>query len=336
MTASSDPQPGNDNHRRRARAYWTVRPGHGAIRGQILPAPGPGELLIRASYGAISRGTETLVHRGHVPERLHNRMRCPFQEGHFPGPVKYGYSIVGTVVDGPADWLNRPVFCLHPHQDLFTVPEEVARPLPADLPPDRAILAANMETALNALWDAKPRKRDRICVIGAGVIGLLTAYLVHRRTSRRVTVIDVKPEKAQVAARLGLEFTGDSGDAEYSLIFHASGHPGGLGQALRMAAFEGRIIDLSWYGNRPVTLQLGEDFHDRRLTLQSSQVGSVAPSRRGRCTPALRLDKALELLRDDRLDALITGETMFDDLPATMAALANGALPALCRRIVYP
>ena len=322
---------------RAARAFWVIRPGRGEILSEARPLATGGQVIVRAAFGAISRGTEMLVYRGMVPDRLAKRMRCPFQQGDFPGPVKYGYSTVGTVVDGPSDLSGRSVFCLHPHQDLFAIPAAAARVLPPRLPPARAVLAANMETALNALWDARVRRGDQVCVIGAGPVGLLTGYLARRLGGGRVDILDTDPTKAAPARALGLGFsTTPMAGRAYPLIFHASGAPDGLCTALEIADFEGRIIELSWYGTRPVSLPLGEDFHDRRLTIQSSQVGSVAPSRRRGWSHARRLDRALALLRDPCLDALISGESRFADLPRTMAALADGTLGALCHRIVYP
>lgn len=320
-----------------ARALWVVKPGQAEIRSEILAPVGDGELLIRATHGAISKGTETLVFRGMVPPRMVDRMRCPFQDGDFPGPVKYGYSTVGTVIEGPDEWLGRPVFCLYPHQDLFTIPLDAARPLPARVPRSRAVLAANMETALNGFWDAGIRRGDQVCVIGAGVVGLLTAYLARRLAKARVDVIDIDPGKAGIARALGATFhTQPPDDAAYPVIIHASGSPDGLATALRCAGFEGRITEMSWYGTQSVPLPLGEDFHDRRLTITSSQVGHVSPSRRRNWSHARRLDRALDLLRDKDLDALVSGESTFEDLPQTLAALADGTLSALCHRIVYP
>jgi len=319
-----------------ARAYWVVAPGQGEIRSEPLTPPNADQVLVRATHGAISRGTESLVFRGGVPARMVDRMRCPFQEGDFPGPVKYGYGTVGTVVEGPDDLTGKAVFCLAPHQDLFVVPSVAARVLPKGVPPDRAVLAANMETALNAIWDARLRPGDQVCVIGGGVVGLLAAYLARRLYRAGVDLLEIDPSRASATETLGARFiTAPAPDAAYPIIIHASGSPEGLRSALRMAAFEGRIIELSWYGDQEVTLPLGEDFHDRRLTLQSSQVGSIPPSRRRGWSHARRLDKALSLLRDPCLDVLISDESHFEDLPRTMAGLADGTSRALCHRIIY-
>ncbi len=301
-----------------------------------LPPRQDGEVLVRALYSGISRGTEALVFRGEVPESQHGAMRAPFQEGSFPGPVKYGYSSVGEVLEGPAELEGRAVFCLFPHQDLYRVPAEAVSILPEGLPPGRAVLAANMETALNATWDAAPGPGDRIVVVGAGVVGLLVAYLCRRLPAADVIVHDIDPRRAVTAAALGLTFTeAPPAGADADLVVHASGQEAGLRTALGAAGVEATVLELSWYGSRSVTLPLGEAFHARRLTLRSSQVGRIPPNRAPRWDHGRRLRTALELLLDARLDALISDESPFEGLPETLARLSRDPSGALCHRIRY-
>jgi len=295
-----------------------------------------GEVLVRTIYTGISRGTEALVFRGEVPTSQHQAMRAPFQEGDFPGPVKYGYSSVGTVTEGPSELVGRTVFCLYPHQDVYRVPAAAVTPLPEGIPAGRAVLAANMETALNALWDGRPGAGDRVVVVGAGVVGLLVASLCTRLTGCEVLVHDVDAGRADVAAALGVRFLADPPvGADADLIFHASGHEEGLRTALDAAGLEATIVELSWYGTRMVSLPLGEAFHSRRLTIKSSQVGRIPPHQAPRWTHRRRLAKALELLLDQGLDALISGESDFESLPETMAKLSRDPAGALCHRIRY-
>ena len=314
-----------------ARAFWIAAPGRGEIRDAPLPAPGPDDVLVRAAASGISRGTESLVFRGAVPASQRRVMRCPFQEGEFPAPVKYGYAVAGRTEAGAR------VFCLHPHQDRFVVPRDALVPIAADLPDRRAVLAANMETAVNALWDAPPRVGDRIAVVGGGVVGSLAAALAARHPAVRVELVDVNPRRRRVAEALGAAFaTPDEAAADADLVIHASGSAAGLATALRLAAFEATVLDLSWYGDAPVSLPLGENFHSRRLALRASQVGAVAPSRRARRSRTDRLRLALELLRDPVFDILISGESAFADLPATMAGLVADPGDTLCHVVVYP
>jgi threonine dehydrogenase-like Zn-dependent dehydrogenase len=289
---------------------------------------------VRALYSGVSRGTESLVFAGRVPASEYGRMRAPFQEGDFPGPVKYGYSSVGLVERGPADLAGRTVFCLFPHQTRYVVPATALHALPDGVPPARAVLAANLETALNGLWDAGLRPGDRVAVIGAGVVGCLVAWLAAAVPGCEVELIDVAPGRAAIAAALGLSFA-EPGQAtpEADCVIHASGTSAGLATALRLAGTEATIVEMSWFGDRDVTLPLGGAFHARRLTLRASQVGSLPPVQRPRWTHRRRLALALSLLTDGRLDALVSAESAFADLPATLPALAAGV--ALCQRIRY-
>ena len=320
-----------------ATAYWSVAPGVGELRPQSLRQPEPGEVLVRALYSGVSRGTEALVALGRVPPSQWPLMRAPFQEGAFPFPVKYGYSSVGVVEAGPADLQGREVFCLYPHQTRYLVPAQAVVLLPPGLPATRAVLAANMETALNAVWDGAAAPGQGIHVIGAGVVGALVAWLCRQLPGAEVTLSDIAPERAALAAALGVAFAlPETLPTDADLVFHASGNPEGLRTALRLAGFEARIVELSWYGSTPVSLPLGESFHSRRLTLQSSQVGTVAPTLRPRWPHARRLAKALELLRDPALDQLVSGEAAFADLPALLPRLAAEPGGELCLRVVYP
>ncbi|MBV8507007.1 MAG: zinc-binding alcohol dehydrogenase [Alphaproteobacteria bacterium] len=319
-----------------ARAFWVTAPGHGEIRAQQLRSPGPGEVLIRTLRSAISRGSESLVFRGEVPQSEWRRMRCPFQEGEFPAPVKYGYSAVGIVEDGPAEALGRRVFCLHPHQDRFIVPREAVVDVPDAVPDRRATLAANMETAINGMWDAMPGPGDRIAVIGAGVVGCLVAALAARLPGAEIELIDIDPSPGTFAAALGCHFaTPEKASPEADLVVHASGSPAGLVTALTIAGFEATVLELSWYGTRIVPLELGGAFHSRRLTLRASQVGAVPAVRRQRWPLRRRLTLALSLLRDPVFDVLLSGETEFAALPALMPRLATSSAGILCHTLRY-
>ena len=317
-----------------ARAFWVTGPGRGEMRNVPIATPKNGEVRVRTLFSGVSRGTECLVFAGRVPPSQFTAMRAPFQAGDFPAPVKYGYASVGVIEVGVG--AGQTVFCLYPHQDRYTVPAGAALPLPDGLPPRRAILAANMETALNGLWDAEPEPGARVAVIGAGTVGCLVAYLVARYHDGPVELIDIDPAKAAIAKALGVAFAAPEAAAgECEVVFHTSGNPAGLVTALGLAAFEGTIVEMSWYGDAPVSLPLGEAFHSRRLTIKSSQVGAVAPLRRAAWSHARRLGEALVLLRDDALDGLITGECAFEALPETMARLTDAPAGVLCQRVRY-
>ena len=274
--------------------------------------------------------------RGRVPADQRARMRAPFQEGDFPAPVKYGYLNVGAVEEGPPDLRGRTVFCLYPHQTAYVVPASAVSVVPEGVPPARAVLAGTVETAINALWDAAPAVGDRVAVVGGGMVGCCVARLLQRYPAVQVTLVDVDPGRARVAAALEVDFAlPEDAPEELDLVVHTSATSAGLQRSLDLLAPEGTVVDLSWYGETEVRLALGGAFHDRRLTIRSSQVGSVSPARASRRTPADRLALALELLRDPAFDALLTGESRFEELPDVMARLAAGSLQALCHTITY-
>ncbi len=317
-------------------ALWYVGQRECALNVEAL-SPRPGEAVVRALFSAVSRGTERLVFEGRVPASETGRMRGPNMAGSFPHPVKYGYCAVGEVIAGPEALIGRRVFALHPHQAHFALPPESLTVLPEGLPPRRAVLAANMETALNALWDSGAGPGDRIAVVGAGVVGLLVASLAARLPGAEVTVVDVDPSRGAIAAALGARFATDAASvADADVVFHASATAAGLNAAIAMAGFEARIVELSWHGAGATPVSLGGAFHSRRLKLVSSQVGHVAESRRARWSHARRMAKALELLAADaRLDALITDDIPFADAPARLPALFAPGAKGLTAVLTY-
>lgn len=310
-----------------AQALWHVSPGLAQLRDAAVTSPGPDEALVKTLWSAISRGTERLISQGRVPASEYERMRAPLQEGAFPFPVKYGYCAVGTVEAGPADWIGRRVFALHPHQSRFVAPLPLLTPLPDGLDPRRAVLAANMETALNALWDSGAGPGDRIAVIGGGLVGLLVSFLCARLPGAEVHLIDVDESRRSLTQALGAQFSrpDTTSCADCDVVFHTSATASGLETAIELAGLEARVVELSWYGAGAIAAPLGGGFHSKRLQIVSSQVGQVSPSRRPRWTHGRRMAKALELLDDARLDQLITHEFAFTDLPRLLPGFLNSS-----------
>lgn len=319
-----------------ARALWITGPGNAEIREERLLDSGDDEVLVRTIHSAISRGTESLVFRGEVPPSEYQRMRAPFQVGDFPGPVKYGYINVGVVEQGPPTLLGRSVFCLFPHQTRYVVPASAVEPLPEGLPPRRAVLAANLQTALNGVWDAAPRAGDRIAVVGAGTLGCLTAWLASGYPGCEVELVEPNAAKADVADSLGVALKPPrDATGEADIVIHASGTSEGLTTALALAGFEATVTELSWFGDRAVNLPLGQAFHSQRLHLQSSQVASISPAQRERWTRQRQMQLVFRLLGDSRLDALITGESPFEELPDLLETLSREPGDTLCHLINY-
>ncbi len=297
-------------------------------------------VTVETAYSGVSRGTERLVFSGSLPESEWQRMRAPFQSGEFPFPVRYGYAAAGRVVAGPEALLGKRVFALHPHQTRFTVPASAVHVLPDAVPMRRAVLAANMETALNAIWDAELRPGERVLVMGAGLLGCLIAALASRSGDNPVVLSDIVEARAALARDFNVSFRVPDAihggeDGAFDVAFHTSAHAEGLQRSLDTLAFEGRVVELSWYGDRETTLRLGGAFHSRRLRIVSSQVGHVANSRRATTTHARRLAEAISLLDDPRLDALITGEVAFEDLPARLPEILAPGAPGIATAVRY-
>lgn len=320
-----------------ATAFWVTRPRVGELKEETLTSVGEEDVRVRALFSGVSHGTESLVFNARVPESEVERMQAPFQAGSFPAPVKYGYCSVGVVEQGPAHLLNKTVFCLYPHQDRYVVPASAVLPIPDNIPVPRAVLAANMETAINGVWDAEPMLGEHVSVIGAGVVGALVAYLCSQIPGVSVTLIDINPKRQALAERLGLIFcTPEQAPNDQDCIIHASGHPEGLRQALNQVGNEGRIIEMSWFGEGEVSIPLGGAFHSLRLSLRASQVGQLPAKLRPRWDFQRRLMLALSLLNDSRLDALISGESDFDALPQLAPKLFSTDSDVLCHRLRYP
>jgi NADPH:quinone reductase-like Zn-dependent oxidoreductase len=321
---------------RKPRALWYASRGRAVLREGELPPRQDDHVRVETLWSGLSRGTERLVFNGRVPASEYARMRAPRQEGAFPFPVKYGYAAIGIVREGPRALVGRTVFALNPHETVFDAPADFVQPVPDHVPARRAVLAANMETALNALWDGGAGPGDRIVVVGAGVVGALVAALASRLPGSEVTLVDVDLSRRTIAEALGCRFAKPldaPGNAD--LVFHTSATSAGLSCALACAGDEATIVEMSWYGEATTRVSLGAAFHSGRLKLISSQVGRVSESRRGRWSYARRLAKALDLLDDPRLDALITEEVAFDDLPEALPRLFAPGAPGLATAIRY-
>ena len=320
-----------------AEALWYVAPGRAEIRQERLNPLAQGMVRVRALYGAVSRGTESLIASGKGPASEYQRMRAPFMGGTFPFPVKYGYATVGRVEAGPDGLIGRTVFTLHPHQTVFDVLAAAALPIPKDVPASRAVLAANMETALNATWDADPVPAGPVAVVGAGVVGALVGYVCAQIPGADVTLIDINPAREQLARSLGLKFARpESAPADCRLVVHTSADPRGLATAIDIAGDEATILEMSWYGAGMVPVPLGGAFHSRRLKIVSSQVGQVAPSRRATTSHRQRLQQAIALLADPRLDALLMQAVPFSELPVRLPDIFDRQSGVLCPLISYP
>lgn len=317
-------------------ALWYLGGGRAEIRSAPSPQLATGEVLVRTAWSAISRGTERLVFQGRVPASEHHRMRGPHQEGTFAFPIKYGYALVGEIVAGDSHRTGEHVFVLHPHQSVCAVAGKDAHPVPKGVPLRRATLAANTETALNAVWDARVGPGDKVLIVGGGVLGLLIARIAAGIPGTIVTVCDTDSVRAFVADCLGARFAlPTAAPIDQDVVIHTSATAAGLATALAGAGTEARVVEASWHGDAAVATPLGGAFHAKRLQLISSQVGSVPADRCARWTNARRITTALELLRDDAFDNLITGEIAFADSAARVPEILADRAPGLATVLKY-
>ncbi|MCB0704669.1 MAG: zinc-binding alcohol dehydrogenase [Saprospiraceae bacterium] len=262
-------------------------------------------MRLRASHSLISNGTEKTVSTGKVPDAAYDTMRVPYMSGRFEFPVKYGYSLVGVLEEPTHPRHGQRVHLLHPHQSLCPVDPSDCFRIPDNVPSDRATLASNMETALNAIWDSKISAGDRVLLVGAGLIGLLLARLIQGIPGVDLRIAEPNPIRAAQVQILGFSLSANA-DADFDLAFHCSGTAAGLQLAIDKIGSEGKVIELSWFGDNAVNLKLGSSFHFQRKQLISSQVSSIPADHQSRWDFQRRKETVFKLLADTWYDQLLT------------------------------
>lgn len=285
---------------------------------------------VNTAYSMISLGTERLVAMGQVPHQLYQQMNVPYMEGSFVFPIKYGYSLTGQLEDG------RGVHLMHPHQNYCLVQSQDITTLPETIPLKRATLIANLETALNAVWDGNVQLGDHVLVVGFGLVGSLVARLIDRMPATKVVVADTNPKKVELASSLGFKAVHPAEISDtFDLAYNVSASGAGLQAAIDAVGFEGKIIELSWYGNRNTVLELGGAFHNERKQLISSQVSNLPPFKRGRWDYKRRKEVVIDLLVDPIFDSHITQEIPLEELPDFFNELRYGTSQALGVVVTY-
>lgn len=315
-----------------ARAVWFERRGEASLRAEQIAEPREGEALIHTLYSGISAGTELKVLLGQVPESARRELTLPLMRGSFDLPISYGYCCVGEVEavhpSVTSLGVGDRVFCLHPHHDYFNAPQATLRRLPQDLPAQRLVLAANMETAITVVWDAKVELGDVVVVVGLGVVGLLVVRLLRLSGASRVVAVDRLEHRLALAASVGATevHAGLSASmvAAADVIIEATGSPEPLAMITANAGHGSRVVIASFYGDAPATLSLGGLFHTHRVSLLSSQVGTIPASKRDRWSFDRRFELVRERLHDEALDALLAPAVPLSEASRVYAALASG------------
>jgi threonine dehydrogenase-like Zn-dependent dehydrogenase len=321
-------EPAHTNLTAPAHALFHTAPRCVEIREVPEPRPAAGEVLVRTVCSGISGGTERLVYRGEVAADLALDDTIGALGGAFSYPFAYGYACVGEVTDS-----GRAVFAFHPHQDIFAARADDLIPLPA-IEPASATLFPLVETALQVTLDAGSGYRDRVIVLGAGVLGLLTSLLMQR-SGWRPLLAEPQAWRRDLASSLGVtaEAPEELTDEKVPLVIDASGNPDAPAMALNMLAHEGTLLIASWFGTKPVPLPLGGAFHRRRLIIRSTQVSTLPARLSGKWTRSRRRQETVELLSELPLAQLCTHNFAFGHAAEAFRAVDEG-IPGLMHAVL--
>tara|TARA_B100001113_G_scaffold7774_1_gene6337 strand:- start:2368 stop:3336 length:969 start_codon:yes stop_codon:yes gene_type:complete len=317
-----------------AQSFW-VNKKKGVIKKELLRQPlAKDELLVKAHYSGISYGTEKIVFDSHVPTNQYKFMRAPHQVGEFNKEVKYGYLSVGKVIDGPNDMLNKMVYTMFPHQSIYVIKSTLVTLIPKHIPIRRALLTANMETAINAMWDSKPSIGDKVYVVGAGIVGILMAYVLSSTFGINVTVIDSDKNKKKLCEFFNIDFENSMDCIENpDIIYECSGNISVLSELINNSTLETKICILSWYGKQQSKIKMGENCFSRRLEIIFSQVGNITALKSKKWNNLSRRALALQLLDNKKLDILIDKkEISLDELPSFFK---KGNPKGICKVVKY-
>lgn len=325
----------------RTSLYFTA-PREVRIRSERVDPPGAGEILVASRLSAVSAGTELLLYRNQFPPDLLLDETIPALQRPFSYPMKYGYAVVGQVLEAGAGvdraWIGRRVFGFHPHESHFLASPEHVVPLPEGLPAEDAVLLPSMETAVNFLMDGRPVIGERVAIFGQGVVGLMTTALLARLPLSSLVTLDRHPLRRETSVALGARLAvdpaapdalarvqraleGGSSHGGADLVYEVSGNPEALNQAIAVGGFGARIVVGSWYGQKRSPIHLGGRFHRSRMHLVSSQVSTLQPAGSGAWTKARRLGVALEMIDLLRPSTLITHGYPFEQAEDLYAML---------------
>jgi 2-desacetyl-2-hydroxyethyl bacteriochlorophyllide A dehydrogenase len=340
----------------RSQQLWFTAPYSLEFREQELAEPGPDEILVRTLFSAISSGTEMLAYRGQLPRNLALDPSMAALENQATNyPLQYGYASVGRV-EAAGDKVDKGmtgshVFALQPHATHYLTKAGLVVKLPGSIAPEAAVFLANMETAVNLVLDAKPALGENVVVLGQGIVGLLVSAILSRFPLAAHFALDPLPLRRDKALMLGVEHAIDP-DNETALgtmqtalnrlpgqgadlVLELTGSPDALNLAVELCAYSGRIIVGSWYGSKPVTLDLGGRFHRERIKIISSQVSSISPELSGRWDRDRRFTTALGMIESVRPEQLITHRIAFGSAPEAYQLLDKSPETVLQTVLTY-
>jgi len=318
-----------------AKVLWHRKNGSDIAERTIEPIQEEREVVIESEYSFVSIGTEKTIISSDLSERTAEKMRVPYMQGHFNEDFTYGYSLIGKVIEGPKKLLHQHVHVMHPHQDIVKVNADDVFPLPAGVPSKTATLGSNMETAINAIWDAEVSLGDEILVIGFGSIGALVSLLANSIVGPRLSVLEINPNRSKIAKSYGFKVIDSIERGNFDVVFNTSGKGDMLQKGLDLCRVEGKVIELSWYGNKQVNLSLGEDFHYGRKQIISSQVSQIPLKKRATWDYKKRKVLAFDLLKELNTEPLFNLEIPFLECPVFFNKLRQKNFDELAVVIKY-
>ena len=305
-------------------SLWLENKNKPKIKKKLLrPSNKPNTLIIKTLYSGISKGTEKLVSSGFVGKDQYKIMKSPFQEGTFSFPIKYGYINVGKVINGPKKLLHKNTFALYPHQDLFEINSKEVQILNESNNPKKYLLTANMETAINIFWDTQASNKDKIVIVGMGSVGILTAYYFKLQNYKNVFICDSNLKKKKFATLLGLNFKDFKSIKDIDVVINTTSNYQIINKSFNKLNLEGKIVEASWYGNKKGIINLGGNFHSKRLKLISTQVSNIPKYLSNKHNYKSRLKLAIKALSSNKLLKLVNTESHFNNLEEDYVSIIN-------------
>ena len=309
-------------------ALWHLNTEKSIIKPGHLPRINSNQVLIESRYSLISAGTEKSIAQGFISEKHQPFMQVPYMDGSFSLPIKYGYSVVGKVIS-EGKYLDRRVHLMHPHQSLIVADIGNVYFISDQLYYSKAALLSNMETIVNAIWDAEISNNEEVLICGFGGIGFLLAETIRMLKSAVVTILDTDDARISLAHKRGFEtmMLNDLRREHFATAFNCSGTYGGLNNCIKAVGFEGKVIELSWYGDEMGLVDLGGSFHFNRKKIISSQVSNIPLGKKETWTFVKRKKYAEEVLNQLDLSSYGVNRIPFAEAPQFFEKLRNNDIP---------
>ncbi len=318
-------------------ALWHLSESSTILKTTNIRNDHPTSCLIKSLYSLVSTGTERLVAQGKVPGNLQEAMKVPYMEGSFGFPLTYGYSLVGEIIEGPEHLISKNVHIMHPHQSMLYADEAHVALIPEDIPSKRAVLISNLETAINAVWDSEVTLGENVFVAGFGTIGSLLCQVLRKFPAIDLHVLEPNQARCEKARSWGFNAVQaiTLPEPPFDVAFNTSCHENGLQVCIDSVGYEGKVVELSWYGTQSVNINLGKSFHHFRKQIISSQVSQIPGHKLSRWDYRRRKALAFDLLKDPFFDELLTDEISFEDAPVFFQNLRNGTIDSVGTTIKY-